>query len=225
MNQTSTIGMSFLEKLITTLFPVVLGIIGWFFPKLLNVLSKIPILSDSKVIKLLQSFNPFWVSIILMIVGIIIGILLSLEVYNETLKMEINDQEILIKKDNKEIITKKADIKEIYMEDNEVVIISKKGQELLRETTDINKEEIRNIFTYHHYPWCDHDPYADEYILWTLENQSFGEKINSILYERRNAIRDGDKKKANHLKKDLGELGIIVKDRNGNQYVRSFKKY
>lgn len=43
---------------------------------------------------------------------------------------------------------------------------------------------------------------------------AFGEKVNAILYERRKAIRERDKKKAKNLKIDLNELGIIIKDRN-----------
>ncbi|WP_442950325.1 CysS/YqeB C-terminal domain-containing protein [Paenibacillus sp. E194] len=46
---------------------------------------------------------------------------------------------------------------------------------------------------------------------------------NAILYERRNAIREGDKKKATNLKMDLRELGIVVKNQGEDQYVRKIK--
>ncbi|GGB54095.1 hypothetical protein F3157_14675 [Virgibacillus dakarensis] len=220
MKNTSTIGMGFLEKLIAVLFPIVLGTIGWFLPKLLDFVKRISFFSDSKVIQLLDSFNPFWVSIILMFVGVVIGVLLSLTVYSEALKMSISDQEILINKDEKEKTIRKSEIKEIFMEDNEIVITGNKGQELLSEKTDIKKEKIREIFLQHHYPWSEQDPYVDEFVLWTLEDNTFGEKINAILYKRRNAIREGDKKKAKNLKVDLNELGVVVKDQSDNQYVR-----
>ncbi|MFS0646946.1 hypothetical protein [Siminovitchia sp. 179-K 8D1 HS] len=220
MESTSKIGMGFLEKLIAILSPVVLGTIGWFLPKLLELIKRIPVFSDSKVIELLNSFNPFWVSIILMFAGGIIGILLSLTIYSEALKMSVNNQEIMINKDDKEKKIRKSEVKEIFMEDNTVVIIGNKGQELLSENTDIKRNKIKEIFLYHHYPWSEQDPYVDEFVLWTLEDNAFGEKINAILYERRNAIREGDKKKAKNLKMDLNELGIVVKDRNEDQYVR-----
>lgn len=47
--------------------------------------------------------------------------------------------------------------------------------------------------------------------------------VYSILYERRNALRDGDKKKAKHLHKDLYELGVFVNDWGEDQYDRSIK--
>ena len=220
MENTSKIGMGFMENLIAVLFPIVLGTIGWFLPKLFDFIKRIPFFFDSKAIQLLESFNPFWVSIILMFVGVVIGVLLSLTVYSEALKMSISDQEILINKDDKEKIIRKSEVKEIFMEDNNVVITGNKGQELLSEKTDIKKEKIREIFLYHHYLWCEQDPYVDEFKLWTLEDHLLGENTNSILYERRNAIREGDKKKAKNLKMDLNELGVVVKDQGTDQYVR-----
>lgn len=117
-------------------------------------------------------------------------------------------------------IIRKSEVKEIFMEDNNVVITGNKGQELLSEKTDIKKEKIREIFLYHHYLWCEQDPYVDEFKLWALEDHLLGENTNSILYERRNAIREGDKKKAKNLKMDLNELGVVVKDQGKDQYVR-----
>ena len=220
MGNTSKIGMGFMENLIAVLFPIVLGTIGWFLPKLFDFIKRISFFSDSKAIQLLESFNPFWVSIILMFVGVVIGVFLALTIYSEALKMNISDHEILFNKDDKEKTIQKSEIKAIFMEDNEVVITDHKGQELLSEKTDIKKEKIREIFLYHHYPWCEQDPYVNEFNLWTLEDHTLGEKVNSILYERRKAIREGDKKKAKNLKKDLNELGVVVKDQGENQYVR-----
>lgn len=220
MENTSKIGMGFMENLIAVLFPIVLGTIGWFLPKLFDFIKRIPFFFDSKAIQLLESFNPFWVSIILMFVGVVIGVFLALTIYSEALKMNISDHEILINKDDKEKTIQKSEIKAIFMEDNEVVITDHKGQELLSEKTDIKKEKIREIFLYHHYPWCEQDPYVNEFNLWTLEDHTLGEKVNSILYERRKAIREGDKKKAKNLKMDLNELGVVVKDQGENQYVR-----
>src|SRR5699024_4136328 len=113
------------------------------------------------------------------------------------------NQEILIDKDDKKRGIEKNQVKEIFMEDNTVVIIGNKSQELLSEKTDVKRNKIREIFLYHHYPWSEQDPYVDEFALWTLEDNTFGEKANAILYERRNAIREGEKKKSEKFKKGL----------------------
>lgn len=146
MQNTSTVGMSYVEKLIAVLLPIVLGTIGWYLPKLLNFIKEIPLFSDSQVIRLLGLIDPFWLSISLLIAGFIIGVILALTVYREALKMSINDQEILIDKDDHKQIIKKSEIKEIYMDDQEVVITGHHGEELLRERTEVARENIRNIF-------------------------------------------------------------------------------
>src|SRR5699024_8401976 len=136
----------------------------------LELLKKISVFSDSKVIELLSLFNPLWVSIVLLLVGGVIGILFSLTIYSEALKMSINNQEILIDKDDKKRGIEKNQVKEIFMEDNTVVIIGNKSQELLSEKTDVKRNKIREIFLYHHYPWSEQDPYVDEFNIWTLED-------------------------------------------------------
>ncbi|MEC1157952.1 CysS/YqeB C-terminal domain-containing protein [Cytobacillus horneckiae] len=47
-----------------------------------------------------------------------------------------------------------------------------------------------------------------------------GETIQSILYSRRLSLREKDEKKADQLKTDLNELGVIVKDRGEEQLIR-----
>ena len=56
----------------------------------------------------------------------------------------------------------------------------------------------------------EQDPYKHEYSLWKLEDERFNKSINTILYERRNALREGNSKKK-HLRKDLNELESLSK--------------
>ena len=60
MQNTSTVGMSVAEKVIAVLLPIVLGIVGWYLPKLLDFIKEIPFLSDSLVLRLLELIDPFW---------------------------------------------------------------------------------------------------------------------------------------------------------------------
>ncbi|WP_052343770.1 CysS/YqeB C-terminal domain-containing protein [Bacillus massiliigorillae] len=70
----------------------------------------------------------------------------------------------------------------------------------------------------------DADPYEQENKQWKLDDSTFDKKTNAILYERRNALRNKDLKTSNYLKKDLSELGVIVKDIGDDQYLREVKK-
>ncbi|MGN4447671.1 YqeB family protein [Bacillus cereus group sp. MYBK79-1] len=224
MKNTSVIGLGFLEKLLAIVSPILLGIIGYFSPKLIGIIKSIPLFSDSKIIELLNSINPFWLPIILMFIGVIAGILFSLIIYSDALKMKINSEIIHISKGDQEKQITKAKVKAVFVEKRQVVVIDHKDREWLRETSDINPNKIKDTFLLHGFQWVEQDPYKEDYSLWKLEDEQFSKSVNTILYERRNALREGNSKKNKHLRKDLHELGVFVKDEGEDQYVRSIKE-
>ncbi|MFC4600247.1 hypothetical protein [Cohnella hongkongensis] len=224
MKNTSVIGLGFVEKLLVGIGPILMGAIGWFIPRLLELLKKLPFLAEARVIELLDSFNPVWVSIICMCIGLIAGILFSLTIYSEALKMRISSEDIHVSKDDQVKQIARANVKAVYADQRQVVVIDQADREWLCELSDIPPSKLKDTFLFHDFPWVDHDPYEPEYKLWKLEDERFNSSANAILYERRNALRDGDKKKAKHLRKDLNELGIFVKDQGEEQYVRSIKQ-
>ncbi|MGN5649153.1 YqeB family protein [Bacillus sp. Brlt_9] len=223
MKNTSVIGLGFLEKLLTIVSPILLGIIGYFSPKLIEIIKGIPLFSDSKIIELLNSINPFWLPIILMLIGAIAGILFSFIIYSDALKMKINSEGIHMSKDEQEKQITRSNVKAVFVDKRQVVIIDQEDREWLRETSDINPSKIKDTFLMHSFPFVEQDPYKHEYSLWKLEDERFNKSINTILYERRNALREGNSKKKKHLRKDLNELGVFVKDDGEDQYVRSIK--
>lgn len=223
MKNASVIGLSFLEKLLAIVSPILLGIIGYFSPKLLELIKGIPLFADSKILELLNYINPFWLPIILMFIGAIAGILFSFIIYNDALKMKITSESIHISKDEQKKQITKSNVKTVFIEKRQVVVIDQAGREWLREPSDINPIKIKDTFLMHGFPWVEQDPYKQEYSLWKLEDERFSKRVNAILYERRNAIREGNSKKTEHLRKDLNELEVFVKDEGENQYVRSVK--
>lgn len=223
MKKASVIGLGFLEKLLTIVSPILLGVIGYFSPKLIEIIKKIPLFSDSKIIELLNFINPFWLPIILMLIGVIAGILFSLIIYSEALKMNITSESIHVNKDDQKKQITRLNVKAVFVDKRQVVIIDQEDREWLRETSDITPSKIKDTFLMHGFPWVEQDPYKHEYSLWKLEDERFNKSINTILYERRNALREGNSKKKKHLRKDLNELGVFVKDDGEDQYVRSIK--
>ncbi|HHB1655129.1 hypothetical protein U2I57_00265 [Bacillus cereus] len=223
MKKASVIGLGFLEKLLAIASPILLGVIGYFSPKLIEIIKKIPLFSDSKIIELLHSINPFWLPIILMLIGVIAGILFSLIIYSEALKMNITSESIHVNKDDQKKQITRSNVKAVFVDKRQVVIIDQEDREWLRETSDITPSKIKDTFLMHGFPWVEQDPYKHEYSLWKLEDERFNKSINTILYERRNALREGNSKKKKHLHKDLNELGVFVKDDGEDQYVRSIK--
>lgn len=195
MKKASVIGLGFLEKLLAIVSPILLGIIGYFSPKLIEIIKRIPLFSDSKIIELLNFINPFWLPIILMLIGVIAGILFSLIVYSDALKMNITSESIHVNKDDQKKQITRSNVKAVFVDKRQVVIIDQEDREWLRETSDINPSKIKDTFLMQGFPWVEQDPYKHEYSLWKLEDERFNKSINTILYERRNALREGNSKK------------------------------
>ena len=181
MKKASVIGLGFLEKLLAIVSPILLGVIGYFSPKLIEIIKKIPLFSDSKIIELLNFINPFWLPIILMLIGVIAGILFSLIIYSEALKMNITSESIHVNKDDQKKQITRSNVKAVFVDKRQVVIIDQEDREWLRETSDINPSKIKDTFLMHGFSWVEQDPYKHEYSLWKLEDARFNKSINTIL--------------------------------------------
>lgn len=135
-----------------------------------------------------------------MFIGVIVGILLSLTIYSEALKMRITSESIYISKDDQEKQITRSHLKAVFADKRQVVVMDQADREWLRETSDISPSRIKDTFLMHSFPWVEQDPYKQEYSLWKVEDERFSSSVNTILYERRNAIREKNTKKAKHLR-------------------------
>ncbi|PKG21732.1 hypothetical protein CWS01_20755 [Niallia nealsonii] len=100
------------------------------------------------------------------------------------------------------------------------MVLGLTNKELYRENTDIKISKAQDTFAMHVYPWKKKDPHANEYRKWNLNDVDFSKEITNILYARRIALREQNKKEAKYLREDLNELGVVVRDQDGHQHVR-----
>ena len=109
--------------------------------------------------------------------------------------MNITSESIHVNKDDQKKQITSSNVKAVFVDTGQVVIIDQEDREWLRAKSDINPHKIKDIFLLHGFPWVEQDPYKQDYSLWKLEDERFNKNVNTILYERRNAIRDGNSKK------------------------------
>src|SRR5699024_9727059 len=181
--------------------PIAGAIIFYFLPSLLLLIKKIPFLSDNQLINFIAGLESGWVHWLLAGIGLVAGALFSAYIYTEILKIDVDGNHI---------------VKEGKM----LVITDNAGLELLRETTDYPPGRLKDTFQKYHYPWTDHDPRSAQFFEWVTDHENLSERANDILYNRRQAKRDDEEKRVRNLRQDLMEIGIVVKDKNGRQYVR-----
>lgn len=218
------LGLSRFEKKLIFWVPMLLGgLLGWFLPVIANWLLKLPVVPWGGIIEFIASLNSLWISIVAALIGIIVGIIWTLIIYNESLEIKINYENLQLKIDDKVDIIDKKHISAIYIDYNQLVILGESSNQLYREILDAKKETAQEAFNHFEYPWCEKDPYEDQYQRWVLGHPDFPEKINALLYARELTLRESKKKEAKYLQMDLAKLGVVIRDENNAQYVRLAK--
>lgn len=224
MQNETVLGLSKLDKAIIIIGGPLLGaIIGWFIQIISSWLIKIPFVPFGLFFEWIVSWNSFWVSIIGVIAGLIAGILFALYAFSESLKMTITDQEVTMKRYDKEVQLQKSEISAIYMDRKDIVVLGQKGEELYRAQTDVKLLKIEAALLEHRFPWKTQDPYQSDYQRWVQEHPDFPASVNSLLAAREKALKEDDEKEAAILRNDLADKGAVIRDEDKRQYVRMIR--
>lgn len=217
----TVLGLDKLEKVLIIVIPMILGaVIGWFIPVIAEWILKLPIVPMEKLIIMISSLNHFWVSIVATIIGVIVGLVFSMIVFSETLKVIVSDHQLKLTMKDVEKVIEKKEIAAIYIENKNLVVLGQSGQELYRELFEPKLEVVREAFLRHSYPWKEEDPFTDQYKRWVVEHPDFPADINALLNARERALKEDNKEEAKHLRKDLAQVGIVIRDEKKAQYVR-----
>ncbi|MGI2278228.1 YqeB family protein [Staphylococcus cohnii] len=215
------LGFSRFEKLMIILIPMILGgTIGWFLPTIAKWILKLPFIPLEKLFIFASHSNNFWFSISAMIIGVIAGIILSIFILSESLKVIISDDAIKLQIGDEQKIINKSDISAVYVEKKTLIILGKYSNELYRESLESKLETTKNAFLYHRYPWKEEDPFIKQYKRWVLGHPDFSNQINALLYAREQALKNDEEDEAKQLRKDLVQLNVVIRDDKNAQYVR-----
>lgn len=214
------LGLNGFEKILIVIIPILTAGIFYYLPSIVDWIAMLPFLSDNQLINFITGIDSSWLNRGLAILGFISGVFLSIFIFTEILKMEVNRDHVVVDIFDKKSEIQKSDIQSVFKEGKKLVIIGSDGFELLRQDTDYSTVKLENTFQKFHYPWVSEDPYIDEFFKWTAGHDELSDTANTILYERRQAKREDDEKKVKDLKKDLMELGVVVKDCNNAQFIR-----
>src|SRR5699024_6697677 len=84
------LGLNGFEKGLIVLIPILTAVIFYYLPFIFGWIEMIPFLSDNQLINFITSIENSWLNRGLAIVGFIIGLFLSIFIFTEILKMEVN---------------------------------------------------------------------------------------------------------------------------------------
>ncbi|MGY0692690.1 YqeB family protein [Virgibacillus sp. FSP13] len=195
-------------------------ILGYFLPKIAAWALTLPWIPFEGIIKIVNSFDGFWLSIILAVIGLIAGLVLASIAISELLIITITDREVHLKKNEIAQTIALKDIDTIFFDGKQLVILGKSGYELFRETSDESSTKVMSAFKRYGYPCSDEDPFKNEYRRWVLDTPDVSPSANALLKAREIALQKKEEKEIKDLRTELAKLGYIIRDEETRQYWR-----
>lgn len=200
------------------------AILGYFIPAIAAWALTLPWIPFEGPIKIINSFNGFWLPIILAVVGLIAGVVIAFISINEMLIITITDQEVQLEKDGDQQIIKLKDINRLFFDKKQLVVLGKSGYELARAKSDESGTKVSNAFQSHGYPWASEDPFKDEYRRWVPDTPDISPAANALLKARENALHKEETEDIKDLRNELAKLGYVVREEETRQYWRKARK-
>ncbi|WP_062106045.1 YqeB family protein [Bacillus niameyensis] len=205
-------------------FGIVGLILGYFLPRIATWAISLPWFPFEGLIKLINTFNGFWLQVTLPVLGLIAGLILAAMTISELLIVTITNEEVSLKRGEDIQTIALKDIAMVFLDGKELVILGKSGYELARELTDESAKKIVNVFKDYDYPWSsDGDPFKDDYRRWVLDTPDISPAANALLKAREIALQKKEKNDIKDLRKELAKVGYIVRDEETRQYFRKIE--
>ncbi|MFJ7185099.1 YqeB family protein [Lysinibacillus xylanilyticus] len=201
-------------------FPLVGLVLGWFLPSIAKWASTLPWVPFQGPLNLIASYNGAWVSFITMVLGLLVGIMVTLFSFHESLEMTIYDEEVMLKLRDDETILKKEDISLVFIDGKQIVLLGNDEKELFRYKQELNRNTVGTAFLKHNYLWSEKAPFKEDYKKWVVDCPDLSPAANALFKARKVAIEDGNDEEVFQLAKELWKLRVSVKEKGKSQYYR-----
>jgi hypothetical protein len=156
------------------------------------------------------------------IVGGLAGFVLAVLIAWDLAKLTVTDEEVAISRAGEERRFARAAVGAAFLDGKHLVLLGRKGEELARESVDLDKARLTDAFAGHGFPWREGDPYEADFRMWVDDSDGLPAGANALLRARERAVDHGDKSYANEIRSELAKLGVVVRDGNKRQYWRTF---
>ncbi len=202
-----------------TALPLAGALVGWvlsFVPGWVDSLAWVPFQGP---IELLDQATGVVGTLVLVVVGAVVGGVFALSAYDEIITVEVGET-VLIKRGDDSTSVSRRDIAAVFVDGKDLVLTDAAGAELAHVTSDHEVKRFRDAFTQMGYPWHDADPFLLDYARWVPGMPGLPEGANAFLQARQTALEKGEKNDLRDLRAELARLGVVVRDENKKQFWR-----
>ncbi len=163
-----------------------------------------------------------WAVPVLMLAGLVAGLLIAAGWSEGLGRVEVGAGGVRVVRKESSRFVPYARIAEAYADADELVLADARGLELLRAPTDgVLLAQLEAAFAAHGLRWRGRgDPREAEYRTWVDGEEALEPEAEELLRSRGYALMDKKEGEAFRARESLLELGIVVRDRDGNQQFR-----
>lgn len=140
-------------RLAWILCPVLGATLGWAVPRVVPWVQDLPLLPLDGPLELVQLIAEPQLTVGAMVIGGLGGALLARMVVADLVTVTVTDHEVIVDRGGRRHDVLRAVVHGVFIDGKQLVVLDDRGEELLRQTTDLAADDLRAAFVAHRYPW------------------------------------------------------------------------
>ncbi|SDG91079.1 hypothetical protein SAMN05216553_11368 [Lentzea fradiae] len=161
-----------------------------------------------------------WATIAAVALGAVAGLVFAALWAKDMLAVEVTSGRVVLHRDDVVLAFERAEVESAFTDGKQLVLLSRDGAELARETSDLSRADLERAFTGEGYRWRDADPFAAEFRLWVEHAPELAPEVNALFAARRKAVAKHESEEAAELAREIRHRGVAVRDEKKRQYYR-----
>ncbi|MGV9211512.1 YqeB family protein [Micromonospora sp. RB23] len=154
-------------------------------------------------------------------VGVLGGLVVAGVGTAERLIVTVDSTQVRLRRADQVHTVARADTRVAFLADKHLVLLDGDGAELVRESTDLPAAQLAAAFRAHGWAWTDEDPHRSAYRLWVPDLPGLPAGADALLRARDRALGRDRRDDARELRRELGRLGVVLRDEGRRQYWRT----
>ncbi|MFF0466446.1 hypothetical protein ACFYPX_03245 [Micromonospora zamorensis] len=201
-------------------FPLLGAGVGWLLAATTGWLARLPWVPFGDLIEWLDRLPEPQATFGTIAVGVLGGLVIAGIGTAERLIVTVDPAQVRLRRSDQDRTVARADARVVFLTDGHLVLLDADGAELVREPTDLPASQLAAAFRTHGWGWADDDPHRSAYRLWVPDLPGLPAGADALLRARVRAIERDRRDDARELRRELGLIGVVLRDESKRQYWR-----
>ncbi|KOX09176.1 YqeB family protein [Micromonospora sp. DT68] len=201
-------------------FPLLGAGAGWLLSAATGWLTRLPWMPFGDLIEWLDRLPEPQATAGTIAVGVLAGLVVAGVGTAERLIVTVDAAQVRLRRSDQNRTIARVDTRVVFVDGGHLVLLDSEGAELARESTDLPADRLAAAFREHGWGWADDDPHRSAYRLWVPDLPGLPAGADALLRARETAIGKDRSDDVRELRRELGRLGVVLRDEEKRQYWR-----